>query len=158
MFPAEVFVCAAAVFKTLTLCHCHVFITSNCLCWCLDGELFWVMLFKVIPDYGSVCMERRRHLLNILAHPSASSLLRMSCACAQWVSCLLPLFASAWKSHLEPVTLPSVEPDGVLNERQVMLTVSHSPTSHEYFSLVAELLLCCVVCTVYSSSAPEYDW
>lgn len=126
-------VCAAAVFKTLVPCRHHcVFITSNRLCWCLGREFLWVMPFKVIR---SVCTRRRRYPLNILAHPP-------SVCSARWVSCLLPLFAGAWKSRLEPVTLPLVQPDGVLNERQVMLTVSHNPTSHEYFSLLAELLLC----------------
>lgn len=29
---------------------------------------------------------------------------------------------------------------------------------HEYFSLLAKLLLCCGVRTVHSSSALEYNW
>lgn len=157
-FPADVFVCATAAFKTLIPCPPCMFITSNRLCGCLGREFFWVMPFKVIRGCGSVCATGRRRALNIPARPSACGLLRASRACAQRVSCLLPLLTGAWKSRLEPVTLPSVQPGGVLNERQVMLTVSHNPTSHEYFSLLAELLLCCTVRTVYSGSALEYNW
>ena len=123
------------------------------LCGCLGGELV------ILPGRASVWGDAG------LRVPRGGDgcwvflgLLRVPCACTRRVSCHLPFFADAWKSHPEPATLPPVQPNGVLNGRQFVLTVSHSPPSREYCSLLAELLLCCAVRAVYGSSAPECNW
>lgn len=155
MLPADAFVCATAVFKTLIPSHCRVLSTSNRLCWVLGREL--VILLGLSDPWLQLCTYKEEETSIKYSHTP------ISIHSSRWalhlhVEGFFPPCLVCWLLEEPVVTLPSVQPSGVLNERQVMLTVLHNPTSHEYFSLLAELLLCCTVCAAWSCSALEYNW